>query len=461
VVADSTWQAKQAIDAMPIVWDAGPHHGLDSDAIAAQFKRDLEGGKATGYHSSGTVSPDFSQYSKKVEALYTAPFLAHATMEPQNATAWIKPGGVCEVWAPTQAPSLVPWIVSRALQLDSRKVTIHSTFLGGGFGRRGELDLIVQAALVAQAVAQSSLGSRPVQVLWSREEDMTHDMYRPAAMAQLKAGIDSEGKVAAYWYRGVSGSVMHSMTERIGFRPMGPDKTNAEGQADKVYEFANAKYEHVLSKTAVPLGFWRSVGHSQNAFFGECFMDELAEAAGKDPLAFRQQYLAQHRRHLAVLNLAAEKAGWGKPLEAGRARGLALHESFGSIVAQVAEVSIVEKGGKKMPKVHKVTCAIDCGTPIHPGIIRAQMESGIVFGLSAALFGEITIARGAVVQTNFPAYDMLRLADSPVVATHIVPSNAKPGGVGEPGTPPIAPAVANALYGLTKKRLRSLPLVLA
>jgi isoquinoline 1-oxidoreductase subunit beta len=294
--------------------------------------------------------------------------------------------------------------------------------------------------------------------VWSREEDMTHDMYRPAALAQLKAGLDAQGNVEAYWYRGVSGSVIHSMVGRIGFSPMGPDKTNAEGQADKVYEFANARYEHVLSKTPVPLGFWRSVGHSQNAFFGECFIDEIAEAAGKNPLALRQQYLKNHPRHLAVLNLAAEKAGWGKPVAAGRALGLALHESFGSIVAQVAEVSVVEKDGKKTPRVHKVTCAIDCGIAVNPDIVRAQMESGIVFGLSAALYGEITIAGGRVEQTNFPSYDMVRLAASPVVETHIVPSTARPEGVGEPGTPPVAPAVANALYALTKKRVRQLPI---
>jgi isoquinoline 1-oxidoreductase subunit beta len=310
--------------------------------------------------------------------------------------------------------------------------------------------------LIAQAVAKvGGADARAVQLVWSREDDMTHDMYRPAAIAKLKAGLEASGKVAAYSYRGVSGSVMHSMVGRIGFSPMGPDKTNAEGLADKVYEFENAKYEHVLSPSPIPLGFWRSVGHSQNAFFAECFMDEMAEAAGKDPLAFRQQYLAKHPRHLAVLNMAAQKADWDKTLPTGRARGIALHESFGSIVAQVVEASLP---AKDKITVHRVVCAIDCGTAINPDIIKAQMESGIVFGLSAALYGEITISGGKVNQTNFPSYDMVRLAATPAIETHIVPSNEKPGGVGEPGTPPLAPALANALYGLTKKRIRALPL---
>ena len=358
-----------------------------------------------------------------------------------------------DIWVPTQAPSLVRWIAAKVAGVNPHRVTVHTTFLGGGFGRRAELDLVVQAVELARTT-----GGRPVQLMWSREEDTAHDMYRPAALARLRAGVDSSGRVLAWEQHSASGSVTQSLVERLGFMPMGPDKTNAEGAADTPYEFANHKVEHTLVESAVPLGFWRSVGHSQNAFFTEAFLDELAAAAGKDPYQFRRSLLANHPRHLAVLDLAATRAGWNQPAPAGRARGIALHQSFGSIVAQVAEVSLV-KGDKGLaPKVHRVVCAIDCGTVINPDIVAAQMESGIVFGLTAALYGEITIKGGAVEQKNFPDYEMLRMADMPRIETHIVASAAFPGGVGEPGTPPVAPALANALYKLTGKPVRSLPI---
>ena len=315
---------------------------------------------------------------------------------------------------------------------------------------------MVQAVQLARQVQ-----GRAVQLIWSREEDMTHDMLRPAALAKFQAGLKADGSVAAYLYRGVSGSVMHSMTRRLGFAPAGPDKTSAEGSHDKVYEFANARHEHIISETPVPLGFWRSVGHSHNAFFSECFMDEIARAAGQDPVAYRLKYLANHPRHAAVLRMAAEKAGWGKPVAAGRALGVALHESFGSIVAQVAEVSIIDKEGKKWPKVHRVVCAIDCGPVVNPDIVKAQIEGGVIFGLSAALYGEVTITGGAIAQRNFPQYDMVRLSEAPQVETHILPAqdpDGRPGGVGEPGVPPIAPAVVNALVKLTGQPIRSLPI---
>ena len=451
-IAQTWWQAKQAVDTLVITWDAGRNSGEDSAGIAARFKAALDANKGAGYRSKGALADGFAQASKTIEAEYSVPFLAHATMEPQNCTARVHDDGV-EIWVPTQAPSLARWMAAKVAGVAPHKVTVHTTFLGGGFGRRAELDLVVQAVELARTT-----GGRPVQLMWSREEDTAHDMYRPAALARLRAGVDSSGRVVAWEQHSASGSVTHSLVERLGFMPMGADKTNVEGSADSPYEFANHKVEHTLVKSAVPLGFWRAVGHSQNAFFTEAFLDELAAAAGRDPYQFRRALLANHPRHLAVLDLAATKAGWDQPAPPGRARGIALHQSFGSIVAQVVEVSLAKGDKGLVPKVHRVVCAIDCGTVINPDIVAAQMESGIVFGLTAALYGEITIKGGAVEQKNFPDYEMLRMADMPRIETHIVASAALPGGVGEPGTPPVAPALVNALFKLTGKPVRSLPI---
>ena len=463
VIADTWWQAKKAADALEIVWNSesgASSAGLDSAAIFRDYQTALDTGKASSYFARGHNADARAQTVTEVTAEYRVPYLAHATLEPQNCTAQIMEDGSVQVWAPTQAPSLTQWLAGKAAGVKTHKVTVHSTFLGGGFGRRGEQDMVVQAVLLAKQT-----GGRPVQLIWSREEDMTHDMYRPAALAHLSAGLDGSGNLI-YWHsKSASGSMMHSMTARLGFAPIGPDQTNAEGLADRVYEIPNVKIEHALVQHAVPLGPWRSVGHSQNAFFAEHFMDEVAAKANQDPLEFRRNLLKQHPRHLAVLNLAAEKAGWGKPLAQGMARegwktarGLALHQSFGSIVAQVAEVSL---GPKNEIKVHRVVCAIDCGIAVNPDIIAQQMESGIVFGLTAALYGEITIEAGAVKQKNFPDYDMLRMAGMPVVETYIVASAEAPTGVGEPATPPIAPAVANALLKLTGRPVRALPIKLS
>ncbi|MFN0160261.1 MAG: xanthine dehydrogenase family protein molybdopterin-binding subunit, partial [Burkholderiales bacterium] len=454
VVANGWWQAKRAADLLDITWEAHRNSSLDSAGIMASFRAALDSGTAASYRSQGGLATGFDRAARTIEAEYSVPYLAHATMEPQNCTARVHEGKV-DIWLPTQAPTLARWIAGKVAGVPSHDVTVHSTFLGGGFGRRAELDLVVQAVEIAKTT-----GGRPVQLAWSREEDMAHDMYRPAAMARLKAGIDGAGNIVAWQQTMASGSVTHSLVGRLGFSAMGPDKTSAEGAADVPYEFPTHRVEHALVKNAVPLGFWRSVGHSQNAFFGETFMDEVAAAAGKDPVALRRSLLARHPRHLAVLNLAAERAGWDKPPAAGMARGVALHQSFGAIVAQVAEVSVVKTERGSVPRVHRVVCAIDCGTVINPDIVAAQMESSVVFGLTAALFGEITIKGGAVEQKNFPDYEMLRLGAAPVVETHIVPSAAAPGGVGEPGTPPIAPAVANALRKLTGRPVRSLPIKL-
>jgi isoquinoline 1-oxidoreductase beta subunit len=452
VVADSYWRAKTALAELPIIWNEGPNVALDSNAIYAQYTRDLEQGSATKYRSEGDATGEIGKAAKIVEAQYQVPFVAHATMEPMNCTAIVR-DGACEVWAPNQSPSLARWVASRVSGIDSEKVTVHTTYLGGGFGRRAESDFVVQAVTIAKAMP-----GRAVQVIWSREEDMQHDVYRPAVISKFRAGVDGAGKPVALWNRIVGPSVTRGFMDRLlpyGGMDFPPDKTNADGAADMPYEFPNLRVEHVLSKTPVPVGFWRSVGHSYNAFFVECFIDEIAAAAGKDPYEFRRSLLGQHPRFLKVLETAATKSGWGQALKPGMGRGMALHESFRSIVAQVAEVSVSDAGDIK---VHRVVCAIDCGMAINPDIVAAQMESGITFGLSAALYGEITISKGRVEQSNFHNYNVVRLAQAPKVEVHIVESDAPLGGVGEPGTPPIAPAVANAIFAATGKRVRKLPI---
>ena len=452
VVADSYWRAKTALTALPIVWDEGTNAKLSSTEITEQFQRDLESGKAGSYRDEGDAIAELGRAAKVIEAQYHVPFLAHATMEPINCTARVADGG-CEVWVPNQAPSLVQWIAGKTAGIATEKVIVHTPYLGGGFGRRSEMDVVVQAVSVAK-----ELNGPAVKLVWSREEDMQHDMYRPAAIAKFRAALDGEGKPTAWWNRIVGPSVTLSFMERIvlwAASDLMQDKTNAEGAADIPYEIPNLKVEHVLARTPIPVGFWRSVGHSYNSFFKESFIDELAHAAGKDPYEFRRGLLAQHPRHCTVLETAAQKAGWGTPLEKGMGRGIALHKSFHSIVAQVAEVAVSAEGDIQ---INRVVCVIDCGQTVNPDTIIAQMESGIIFGLSAALFGEITIKDGRVEQGNFPSYDMLRLAETPQIEVHIIASDYPMGGVGEPGTPPIAPAVTNAIFAATGKRIRQLPI---
>ncbi|RJF98440.1 xanthine dehydrogenase family protein molybdopterin-binding subunit [Noviherbaspirillum saxi] len=447
VVARSYWQAKQAAAALPITWNDGPNAKLTTEAVFEELARRIDGESGFMYHQVGT--PDAARVVKRITAEYKAPFLAHATMEPMNCTAQFKDGKLV-LWAPTQVPSIAVSTAATVAQIDTANVTLHVTYIGGGFGRRLEVDMIAQAVRIAMQTAGA-----PVQVIWSREDDTTHDVYRPAALARFSAALDGDGKVVAYDNKLASGAITHQVLARtFGLIGAGPDKTTAEGAFDMPYEFAHQSIAHVTVPTPVPIGYWRSVGHSHNAFFKESFIDELAHETGKDPVEFRLSLLQRHPRHAAVLDAAVAKAG---KLTAGRAHGVALHHSFGSIVAQVAEVSVE---GKEI-RVHRVTCAIDCGVAVNPNIIAQQMESGIVFGLSAALFGEVTIKDGKVQQQNFHDYPVLRMDQTPEVETIIVKSAEPPEGVGEPGTPPIAPAVANAVFKLTGKRLRSLPLRLA
>ena len=450
VVASSWWAAKQAAAALPVAWDEGAAAKLSSAAIFKQFAARLDADSGYTYHRTGSLDAAEGA-ARTIRAEYRAPFLAHATMEPVNCTAQVSAGKV-RLWASTQVPSIAVDMAAKVGGVGRENVSIEVMLLGGGFGRRLEVDMVAQAVAVA---ANGAAGGRPVQLIWSREDDMTHDVYRPAALARFAGSLDAAGRIVAYDNKSVSGSIGHQYFPRtLGLPGFGPDKTAAEGEYDMQYEIANQRVAHVIVDSAVPIGYWRSVGHSHNAFFKESFIDELAHAAGQGGAAFRRGLLANHPRHLAVLDAALARAG---AAPAGRAHGVALHQSFGSIVAQVAEVSV---DGKDI-KVHRVVCAIDCGIAVNPNIIAQQMESAVLFGLSAALSGEITLKDGRVEQTNFHDYPVLRMGQAPLVETVIVASAEPPEGVGEPGTPPIAPAVANALFVLTGQRLRSLPLRLA
>jgi len=455
VVGKTWWQAQQAVLATPVDWQQRPAGGLDSVAIGKALESALDSQEGHIFFEKGDAGKTEAAASRKVEALYSAPYLAHATLEPMNCTAQVKDGKVW-LWAPTQVPQMAVAVAARVARVAPEDVHITVTLLGGGFGRRLEVDCVAQAVRVAL-----ECGGRPVQLIWSREEDTTHDFYRPMQRAKLSAAVDAAGKVSSLQIRSAGDAITPRWLERnlpaLAAPVETPDKSAAEGLFDLPYGFAGQKMSHVATRSGVPVGYWRSVGHSHNAFFSESFIDELALDAKQDPLAFRRSLLEEAPRHLAVLDLAAAKAGWGMVLPTGRARGLALHESFGSIVAQVVEVSL--QNGE--PRVHRVVCAIDCGTVIHPGIVAQQMEGSVVFALSAALYGRIDIEDGVVRQKNFPQYAMLRLAQAPIVETYLVPSERAPSGAGEPGVPPLAPALANALFSLTGKRLRALPLSLS
>ena len=468
VVADTPWHAMQAVKAVQVTWDHGPAATLSSAGIQAQLSQALTQALAQddgfAYFKHGDVAAALKSASRSLTADYHAPLLAHATLEPQNCTVLFnddKDHRRATVWAPTQVPGLARYVAAQALGLDSEQVTVNVTWLGGGFGRRLDVDFIAQAAAIARA-----LPGVPVQTFWTREQDSTHDFYRPPCVARYQAGFDAQGRLTAWSAQSAGPSIVQQFLQRqFGLPGAGPDKTTAEGAFDQPYEWPNAKIGHSIVDLPVPVGFWRSVGHSHQAFFKESFVDEAAYTAGQDPLDFRLALLRKHPRHAAVLRRAAAKAGWGQPLArhsdgAKKARGIALHQSFGSIVAQVAEVSLDPADPKRI-RVHRVVAAIDCGTAVNPNGIRQQMDSAVVFGLSAALYGEITLADGQVQQSNFHQQPLLRLADCPVIDTEILPSTEPPEGVGEPGTPPIAPAVANALFALTGQRLRSLPLKLA
>ncbi|KAA1011571.1 xanthine dehydrogenase family protein molybdopterin-binding subunit [Paraburkholderia panacisoli] len=458
VIAENPFRAMNAASAIDVTWQDGDAATLSSEDTQARLARALDDSDGYAYFSRGNVDAAMSVAKQTVSAEYHAPYLAHGAVEPVNCTVQVA-DGAATVWVSTQMPALARAHVAKVLDLDADKVDVQTQLLGGAFGRRLELDFIAQAAAIAREG-----GGRPVQTIWSRAEDFTHDFYRPACVSRLKAGLDAHGKLVAWHSMSAGQAIVPDSLKRYYGVPRIPlDKTTCEGAFDQPYEWPAARVAHKVVDLPVPVGFWRSVGHSHQAFFTESFTDEVAAAAGQDPIAFRAALLVEHPRHLAVLKRVAVLSDWGHPLKraadgAPCARGVALHEAFGSVVAQVAEVSI---GPKRQIRVHRVVCVIDCGLPVNPNLIRQQMEGGIVFGLSAALQDEITIKKGQVQQKNFVDFPVVRIDDCPVIETDIMPSQMHPQGVGEPGVPPIAPAVANAVFALTGARLRTLPLRLA
>lgn len=429
VVADNTWRAKEALAALSPVWNDGPGASLSSESIYALMNAALDKGGLTEDHAFGDVDGTLKAAGKVIEASYRVPYLAHATMEVMNCTAQYSDGKLT-LWGGFQDGLGTKAAAAKAAGLSMDDVTVKHTSMGGGFGRRGfTLDYMLKAVAIARQV------EGPVQVVYTREEDMTHDWYRHASVARLSAVLDDTGHVTAW---------LHRFT----------DKYDPPEAVFINYDVANRAARYAAKVNPVPWGPWRSVDHTQQGFFIETFMDELAHAAGKDPFAFRQAHLSKAPRHKAVLELAASMAGWGQPLPAGRARGIAMREAFGTIVAHVAEVSVTHDG---FPKVHRVWSAVDPGEVINPATFTAQIQGGAIYGLTAALYGNITIEKGRVVQQNFPDYDMVRMADAPVHEVKFIESGARTGGAGEPGTAPIAAAVGNAIFALTGKRVRELP----
>jgi isoquinoline 1-oxidoreductase beta subunit len=458
VIADNPFRATNAVAAIDVSWHDGPAAKLSNADVDRRLAQALDDSDGHAYYHLGDVDAALSRAARTVSAEYRAPYLAHGAVEPLNCTVQVA-DGAATVWVSTQMPGLARHHVAKVLDLDADKVDVQTLLIGGAFGRRLELDFIAQAAAIAREG-----GGRPVQTLWSRAQDFTHDFYRPACLSRLKAGFDNDGKLVAWQATSASQAIVPEALARYYGAPRLPiDKTTCEGAFDQPYEWPAARVAHKIVELPVPVGFWRSVGHSHQAFFTEGFTDELAVATGKDPIAFRAALLEQHPRHLAVLKRVAALSDWERPLTraadgAPRARGVALHEAFGSVVAQVAEVSI---GPGKKIRVHRVVCVIDCGMPVNPNLIRQQMESAVVFGLSTALQDEITLVNGQVQQKNFTDFPVVRIDDCPVIDTDIMPSQMHPQGVGEAGVPPVAPAVANAVFKLTGQRLRSLPLKLA
>lgn len=437
VVATGTWAAFQGAKALEIEWTG--RSTLDSDAIFAEFEK-LAATDGRVARDDGDVDAAFGRATHRLQATYRAPYLAHATMEPMNCTADVRPGR-CEIWAPTQNPQGTQSAAARITGLPLEDVTVHVTYLGCGWGRRSSTDF------VHDAVETSMKAGAPVQLVWTREEDMRHDFYRPAALVKLEGALDGAGKATALRVRVVAQPIAGGRGGRV-------DGPAVAAIADSPYAVPAFHVDYCRPALPVPVGYWRSVGPSQNAFILESFLDEMAHAAGRDPVELRLELLAGAPRMRRVVQLAAQRSGWGRPLPAGRARGIACVDDTGSFVAQVAEVSL-EAGAVR---VHKVTCVADCGQVIHPRIVESQLSGAIIGGLAAALYGEITIRDGRVEQGNFDDYPLLRMSEAPAIDVHIMPSTEAPGGVGEPALPPIAPAVANGLFALTGKRLRSLPI---
>ncbi|MBW8687009.1 xanthine dehydrogenase family protein molybdopterin-binding subunit [Chitinophaga rhizophila] len=451
VLADNYWAAKKGCTALKVDWDLGSGVQVDSSSMTAQYKELAKKPGATAA-KAGDVDSAMAKAVKTIEAEYTFPYLAHAPMEPLNVTIELN-NGKCEIWCGTQMPGIDQEAAAKVLGLKPEQVRVNTVFLGGGFGRRGTpaSDFVREAAEIIKAS-----GKPLVKMVWAREDDVRGGFYRPAFLHNVKVGLNADGMPIAWKHTIVGQSIMDG-TFFASMIKDGIDNASVEGVSDSPYLYAIP--DRLVSlhspKNEVPVLWWRSVGHTHTAMAMEATIDELAHAAGKDPLVYRQQLLKDHPRHLAALNLVAEKANWGKPLPEGRFRGIAVHESFLSFVAQVVEISLNTDG---TIKVHKVINAIDCGLAVNPDGVKAQIESGINYGVSAALLGEITLEKGRVQQGNFNDYVVSRMFDTPAeIEVHIVDSSNKMGGVGEPGVPPVAPAIANAYFAATGKRLRDLP----
>ncbi len=442
VLADGYWAAKQGRDALAIKWDDGAHAALSSEGIS----KSLMDAAAKGGVLARSEGDAAAAAAKQIEAVYEAPYLAHACMEPMNATAWVKPDEI-EVWAGTQSQGPAQGILGQVAGVAPGKVKVNTMYLGGGFGRRFAPDFTIDATLL------SKISGKPVKLVYTREDDMKAYFYRPASVTRFAGGLDAAGKAVSFSARVASPSIMEG-SHFMKLPADGVDTFAVEGIRDCPYNFPNLRVEYARQEPGVQVWFWRSVGHSQNIFFIESFVDEMAVAGGKDPYQFRRELLDKQPRYRGALELAAQQAGWGKPLPAGVFRGIAVAQSFGSYVAEVAEVSVGKDG---QLKVHRVVGAVDCGMTVNPEIVKRQIESAIVYGLSAALYGKITFKDGKVEQSNFHDYPVLRIDAMPKVEVHIVASTEAPGGIGEPGLPPLAPALANAVFAATGKRVRKLP----
>jgi isoquinoline 1-oxidoreductase beta subunit len=446
VVADHMGAAKKGLEALDITWDEGGNAALTTADLYAQLKQAAARDGVVD-KKQGDVGAALKASARTIEADYQLPFLAHTTMEPLNCTVHVRPDG-CDVWTGSQVVSRARKAAADVTGLPLEKVAVHNHYLGGGFGRRLEVDYVAQAVRIGRQV------DGPVKVVWSREEDIQHDIYRPAYHDRLTAGLDASGKPISFQHRVVGSSIVARWVPDYFTNGLDPDAV--EG-ASGPYDFPNLLVDWVRQEPpkGITTGWWRGVGVTHNAMVVEGFMDELAAAAGQDPVAYRKALLGKEPRAAAVLALAAEKAGWGEPLPQGTARGVALLSGFGSYVAQVAEVAVAQDGSLR---VQRVVCAVDCGTVVNPDTVTAQMQGGIIYGLTAALYGEITISAGRVEQGNFDTYQALRIDEAPAIEVHIVQSSEAPGGIGEPGTSAIAPAVVNAIFAATGKRLRKLPI---
>ncbi|MDQ6621491.1 MAG: molybdopterin-dependent oxidoreductase [Pseudomonadota bacterium] len=453
VVADTWWRAKKALAALPIVWDEGPGASQSSATIAAHLDEGLVAQNVYAYRNEGDALKAISGAAKKLEAVYSTPFLAHATMEPMNCTARIT-ADRAEAWAPTQNAEAALAALSEASGLPLEKCDVYKPTLGGGFGRRGGSDYVKQAAAIAK-----QFPGVPIKLVWSREEDMAHDFYRPISKCRLQAGLDDQGNLVGFHLR-LSGQSINAFNNS----PLAKDGRDerqmqgyyaAAGDAQFGYTFPNLLMEYAMRNTHVPVGPWRGVNTNQNAVYTECFMDEVAKAAGKDPLEFRRAYMSKYPKHLGVLNAVADKAEWGKPLPQGVFRGVAQFMGYGSYIAAVAEVSVSDKGDLT---IHRIVMGTNCGHAVNPDQIAAQIEGSIAYGLSATLYGECTIDKGRVVEQNFHNYPILRMAEMPKVESVVVPTYDFWGGVGEPTICVAAPAVMNAIFAATGKPVRSLPL---